>query len=295
MEIDSHYLSSKTDVQNSFTILSLNVLAPAYIRNHLYCESAFLKQYYRFHNLASRLVELKCDIIALQEMQQDTFNYMKNNLSNYDCYFTQRSKHVDGLALFISKEKFTRESEFIDLHISDPTEGDRKMLYAICRTNNNFKIILCTTHFSGGAKRHLRAFEIEAITSHINSKYDLNNTGFILCGDFNFTPEDQIYKNLTQTETYGLQLKNIFMGEEPPFTCYTEKFKKTLDYIFYSSKWIEKTKNCSVLYPTEEGPYPNKSWCSDHIPLKAEFSIKPNPTNTTHPDHPTSDPTMLSY
>jgi mRNA deadenylase 3'-5' endonuclease subunit Ccr4 len=66
---------------------------------------------------------------------------------------------------------------------------------------------------------------------------------------------------------------NTFQETHPPFTYYTENFRNTIDYIFYSN-WLELIKIKKL--PSKEevsscGFLPNQKFPSDHLMIFAEF------------------------
>jgi mRNA deadenylase 3'-5' endonuclease subunit Ccr4 len=114
---------------------------------------------------------------------------------------------------------------------------------------------------------------------------------YILCGDFNFTPESSTYKLYTEgvikpTDPTYPQLHEedkwvpilseavqssyaSFLGKEPEFTNhasnYGNKFTGTLDYIFISRSI--SVLNVLRLYKLQEvrSTFPNRAEPSDHI------------------------------
>jgi len=132
----------------------------------------------------------------------------------------------------------------------------------------------------------------------------------LLAGDFNSTPESAVYQFLRNgrvTEkhedlvhdpcgllgrmmphmTHDLQLATAYEtcnGKEAPFTNYTEEFKGTLDYVWFSHQ------DLSVLAVTqvdderdlkEETALPSSKRPSDHVSLVATFMFHDVPVPTS--------------
>jgi mRNA deadenylase 3'-5' endonuclease subunit Ccr4 len=106
------------------------------------------------------------------------------------------------------------------------------------------------------------------------------NDPYILCGDFNIQPNSIMYSILCSNideKNNSIPLKSAyfeFNKKEPNYTSYchrvNEKFKGTLDYIFYYGMdllFVPKLKLNNVLMPNENNP-------SDHLPISAEFYIE---------------------
>lgn len=134
--------------------------------------------------------------------------------------------------------------------------------------------------------------------------------GVVLLGDFNATPDSELYellstnqvcdkrmRNLTEKglkgfegkvkkvpfdspNTAGLQLQSIHTvlgGEEPQFTNYTEGFKGCLDYIAFDPKGLR----CAGVgeFPREgilkrELALPNSELPSDHLPVMCRLEFE---------------------
>jgi len=127
------------------------------------------------------------------------------------------------------------------------------------------------------------------------------NMPMLVCGDFNSTPDSAVYEYLRRgsvdTDHADLRadpagvLKNLSMGhamrmatayetcngQEAPYTNYTEDFKGTLDYIWFSSDTlvvlaISQVDDESQL--TQETALPSSTRPSDHVSLVATFMFR---------------------
>ena len=126
---------------------------------------------------------------------------------------------------------------------------------------------------------------------------------YIFAGDFNITPDSQMYKLMTENSVVlaaGFHGENLFheekwsprldsmksaykefYGKEPAFTNYAkvkgnkEAFVDTLDYIFYSRHWkVLDAGELPLKDIPERGPFPNRLECSDHIALTTTITIE---------------------
>merc|ERR1719476_555157 len=134
----------------------------------------------------------------------------------------------------------------------------------------------------------------------------IKNMPLLLCGDFNSTPESAVYELLRQgtvrsdyddlkVDPCGL-LKRLNIGHslhmatayetcngrEAQYTNYTEDFKGTLDYIWFSSETlavlaISQVDEESQL--TQETALPSSTRPSDHVSLVATFKFRDAPAD----------------
>ncbi len=131
------------------------------------------------------------------------------------------------------------------------------------------------------------------------SKLFADGLPYIIAGDFNITPNSQLYKSLTDKvmcissllEDYNpvdkwnpneLNLDKldsahaVYFGREPEYTCNTinsdiesgVEFKDTLDYILYKGL---RVLNAGTIHTKSPNVMPNQHNPSDHIPVFAYF------------------------
>ena len=121
----------------------------------------------------------------------------------------------------------------------------------------------------------------------------------IICGDFNSAAGTGVYDLITTgslpgnhvdlgNRRYGnftrdgmahpFKLKSAYTGpEELSFTNYTPTFTGVIDYIWYSVNALEVREllgNVDEEYLRKVPGFPNHHFPSDHLALKAEFSVK---------------------
>jgi len=136
------------------------------------------------------------------------------------------------------------------------------------------------------------------------------NMPILLCGDFNSTPESGVYEYLRsgnlrsdhedlRTDPVGL-LKNLKLGHslrmstayetcngrEAQYTNYTEDFKGTLDYIWFTADSlavlaISQVDDESQL--TQETALPSSTRPSDHVSLVSTFMFRDTPVEAQRP------------
>merc|ERR1712056_95224 len=132
----------------------------------------------------------------------------------------------------------------------------------------------------------------------------ISNMPLLICGDFNSTPDSAVYEYMRrgsvrsdhadmQNDPCGL-LKQLALrhslcmatayetcnGREAQYTNYTEEFKGTLDYIWFSPDAlavlaISQVDDESQL--TQETALPSSTRPSDHVSLVATFMFRDTP------------------
>lgn len=137
-----------------------------------------------------------------------------------------------------------------------------------------------------------------------------NQIPLLICGDFNSISGSGVhdllshgsvagshsdlanrgYGNFTRDGmTHGFSLKSAYSGaDELSFTNYTPNFTGILDYIWYSTNTLQVRGllgNVDQEYLRKVPGFPNQHFPSDHLALRAEFSMKPRKERkTANPD-----------
>jgi len=199
----------------------------------------------------------------------------------------------------LSKGNIALAVIFEDLHIrathSSQAQGPGGG-HALCVVNTH---ILCDPG-SADAKLWQAHMLVQTL------KQTINNMPLLICGDFNSTPESAVYEYLRRgsvradhedlrADPCGL-LKNIQLGHslrmatayetcngrEAAYTNYTEDFKGTLDYIWFSPDAlavlaISQVDDESQLM--QETALPSSTRPSDHVSLVATFIFHDAPVD----------------
>jgi CCR4-NOT transcription complex subunit 6 len=141
-------------------------------------------------------------------------------------------------------------------------------------------------------------FTVNEMSSILASRAGGAPVAVLLGGDFNSLPDSGVveyltrgkiapthsdfegvnYTPLTNRLTLGhkLQLRNT-CEEGVAFTNYTQDFRGTIDYVFYSAATITPLRHRAIpdAYLTQLHGCPNAHYPSDHLPLVAEYAIHP--------------------
>ncbi len=241
-------------------------------------------------NLAEYFKNRDADIVTLQEVEAGDFLEFYNSkyLSNlgYKAY-TAPSNDYRGYSIgFLSRLPLGRVTSHHLKDIRTPTSTFhfiRDIIQLEVLTNTGI-ITIFNTHcqpssissmYSKEHWKRIRKDEAKAINDIINeeaSNYKMIHKkpmDWIFCGDFNLTPDDTLYKILTdskQGETWTDIAK--FAGKDE-FTSSTTKPEERIDYIFVSSSMLKRylTKSFNV-----EKQDSLAKRISDHFGISSSFS-----------------------
>lgn len=122
----------------------------------------------------------------------------------------------------------------------------------------------------------------------------------LICGDFNIEADSGVYEFMTKgrvapdhhdlgNRKYGnftrdgighsFNMKSAYTEtNELSFTNYTPGFSGVLDYVWYSTNALQLQGllgDVDLDYIRRAPGFPNHHFPSDHLPIKAEFSVKP--------------------
>lgn len=185
----------------SLLIKTYNILYP-YENNNFKYLSCFGKDYgSRSVQILNNIGEDDCDVICLQEIDKNFFNYIKNNLSGFTGYHTNHDGSVnpkaDGVAVFFKAKSFTQ----LQLQTSDNkatnqskhrTTTARRDITVDLQDNLGKVSRICSVHIEGGPQRHIGDKQLSEILDNLEQ----NTSGvdqIILIGDLN---QDQfVYPN----------------------------------------------------------------------------------------------------
>jgi len=140
----------------------------------------------------------------------------------------------------------------------------------------------------------------------------VSNMPLLICGDFNSTPDSAVYEYLRRGSVrldhedlradpcgllHRLQMRHTFAmatayetcnGREAQYTNYTEDFKGTLDYIWFSQEALSVLAVSQVddeSQLTQETALPSSTRPSDHVSLVATFMFHDAPAEGHEAQH----------
>lgn len=212
------------DVATSSTIqpiriMTYNILAQNCIRRELfqYCSSECLKWKNRREILLREMKESKSDIICLQECDSNFYStYWRPNLeklgykSKYKAKTVPNLQNTFGCGIFFKEERFSavhyEDIEFQKLGIREDGTIDDELyrpnvaqIVVLQLKNETEGIIVGNTHLFWNPRfEYLRLRQSSLLLETIHRVQTEFGHSFVLCGDFNTSPNDLPYQFLTQ-------------------------------------------------------------------------------------------------
>jgi mRNA deadenylase 3'-5' endonuclease subunit Ccr4 len=251
-----------------FTVVSYNVLATAYIRRRFYPHTPpdCLAPSWRVPALVRHVAALDADLLCLQEVEAEVFAAMKESLGplGYEGrYAPKEGGRPDGCASFWRRRRFALQHE--ERLVYDDGSGHVALLLGFAAEGR--MLGLANTHLKWDAPdlapqlRHgLR--EARQLLGAIAGSAAVE--AWILCGDFNATPEDAVPAAIGSA---GFRAAHDALRSS--FTCNSNGEAKVIDYLVHSAA-LRATPQPP---PAIDGatPLPSATQPSDHLALQAVF------------------------
>lgn len=238
----------------SFNVLASNFVLPSYYPT---IEKEYLNINYRRERILSflRSIHKIVDIIGLQEVTKNEFQYYKRELSNYyNCFVPHDKGHwstdiPNGNALFINKDKFDNPL-FYDINLAAGNHCIKCDLFY-----HGVSISIFNIHLEDENKK-LRELQYNKVLSSID---DRNVYLDLIIGDFNME--------------HGIETKNFkdTLSRNPTFFDNIS----FIDHILYRSDIAEVEKGEVLIKNVtgDIGKYNFIFYGSDHIPVQTIIKI----------------------
>ncbi|XP_023219970.1 protein angel homolog 2-like isoform X3 [Centruroides sculpturatus] len=219
-----------------FTLMSYNILAQKLLEDnsllYCHCEPNILDWEYRSKNLLQEIQELQCDIICLQEVQDDHYyNLFKPFLENlgYYCLYKKRTStnKWDGCAIFFKTNMFS----LVDYHLVEfyrpgipLLDRDNVAIIALLKPNcvpttSDLKLCIATTHLLFNPRRgdvklaqiRLLLAELDKIAfKRVSSNKQPIYYPIVMCGDMNSEPFSPLYNFISRGK---LDCRGLMSGD----------------------------------------------------------------------------------
>ena len=225
--------------------------------------------------------DYNCDIIGTQEVKDNMFRDIKDNVKEYNIIGSSRSKKISSERnnILISKKHIIQEDKTFWLSENTDKIGSRKwysLFPRICTTAiveiDNNKVRICNSHLDNFLPK-AREYGLKKLMEVIEEEQKKEELPIILMGDFNATPDSKLINDFAKGK---FSKKKLVAVQEINKNLYNEvtrdNFKRKqqgvhIDYIFVSEQ-IEVI-NAEIIKYNINGKYP-----SDHYPLMADIKIK---------------------
>jgi endonuclease/exonuclease/phosphatase family metal-dependent hydrolase len=217
--------------------------------------------------------DYKCDIIGTQEVKDNMFKDIEDNVKDYIIIGQPRSKKNSSERnnILISKKHIIHEYKTFWLSENPDKIGSRKwysLFPRICTTAiveiDNNKVRICNSHLDNFLPK-AREYGLKKLMEVIEEEQKKEELPIILMGDFNATPDSKLINDFAKGK---FSKKKLVAVQETNKKLYNEvtrdSFKRKqqgvhIDYIFVSQE-IEVV-NAEIIKYNIHGKYP-----SDHYP-----------------------------
>jgi len=260
----------------SFTAATYNILADAYIKRdwYQYTHDDVLQPARRRAALCAHLVELDVDLLCLQEVEADAFNDFQRCLEplGYRGVFAQKGRaKPDGCATFYRTDVFNLEQavrvEYADAEQIAERSGHIAQILTL--NHRDQRLGLVNTHLKwdrrGVPAEQRYSYRQIVQLSGERKRHVPDCQAWIVCGDFNATPDDQIISHLQQT---GMTYSHA--DKAAAYTANMSGTPKVIDYLFHSRELEASPFALPKVTPTT--PLPSPEQPSDHLAVAARFS-----------------------
>ncbi len=258
----------------SFTLTSYNVLASSYIKPSFYPRTPpnSLESAWRIPALVKHAVDLGSDVLCLQEVDVQTLAALRVALEPLGFEGHDARKGLgkpDGCATFFRSSLFNvkrvERLEYADGNGLEPDSGHVALVVALEYEGRT--VAVANTHLKFDPPSTLLSERrgYRQITQWLVERDRLvpDADAWILCGDFNVTPENDV---ITVLHDAGLEYAHH--GLDAP-TCNSNDCAKMIDYVFHDAR----LRSVPVLPPRIDDltPLPSLEQPSDHLALSARL------------------------
>jgi mRNA deadenylase 3'-5' endonuclease subunit Ccr4 len=259
----------------SFAVASYNILADVYLRREWYPNSpqAVLDPRRRRPALVGHIERVAADVICLQEVEPAAFTAISASLQplGYQGHYAQKGAgRPDGCATFVRETAFTVRAKHI-LPYADGlrTRPDSGHVAQILMLEREGRVL-------GVANTHLRwdplgtpladQWAHRQITLLVEERevIDPRCLAWIICGDFNVTPESEVVRLLERSGFIS-----AYRGLQQQSTCVSNGTAKTIDYLLHTATLRSRPAGLPAI--DDRTALPSWEQPSDHLAIQAWF------------------------
>ncbi len=258
------------------TVASYNVLADAYAHPKRYpaVPPATLDRARRRAALLRRIAGLGADLLCLQEVEQECFDLLCDGLRGagyLGLWFQKRLGKPDGCATFWRSGRLQREADH-HVYFQDGERGGAAsghLALAAMLRDGDRRLGVVNTHLkwddpSRPAEQRWCYRQARELLAWLREKRPAPD-GWILCGDLNVAPGDEVLLLLLQDG-----FLDAFLGHDGAHTCWTSGHTAKIDHVLHSAGLRARPKPPPSLVGVRALPSAEEP--SDHVPLEAAFA-----------------------
>jgi mRNA deadenylase 3'-5' endonuclease subunit Ccr4 len=255
-----------------------NVLATSYIERARYpfTPPELLDAKIRLPAIAAHIVKLNADLLCLQEVEEEMFAVLNRSLSplGYEGVLTKKGGgKPDGCATFVRSQvhEWVRLArlEYDDALGEQPRSGHIAQLLVL-KWEGRF-LGVANTHLkwdpSSTPRDHRYGYRQLTELLRVRQALTPECEGWIICGDFNVTSEDEIIQTLQRA---GWQFSHAH--EHGVATCNSNQRAKMIDFIFHNDAIASTALELPQVQ--NDTPLPGPDQPSDHVAVTAHLRWK---------------------
>lgn len=244
---------------DTFRIVTYNVLNSEFVdaERYYYVTPEYLDWKYRREKIVEKLIQIEPEIICLQELDKESFEYFVQSFSNYEGYFANKGSSASGIGMFCKKNSFKAIHYRAKL-----CEGTSKcgkfaiqplLIAELESFNGNIFTVINTK-----IKWSENSIPYDPIWNHVQCILnEKQKSSTIVVGDFNMEENHYLIKRLLENN-----LQDSHENFKYP-TCYANQKYSRIDYILISPD----LKATPFLIKTILEEIPNEEEPSDHLPI----------------------------
>jgi len=246
----------------SFTVATYNVLATGYIRRKFYprTPAELLAPAWRLPALARHVAALDADVVCLQEVDAEIFTAIETALvpRGYVGHNAPRQgRKPDGCAAFVRPPVVVHSARRLAF-----ADGSGHIAQMLDLTVAGRRLGIANTHLKWSASDvPLEAQPPMRQAVELLAMLDRDRDGWILCGDFNMTPETAVID--------AVRRAGFGAAHQMGYTCNPNGRAKTIDYLFHSAGLSARPRPLPAI--DDATPLPSPEQPSDHLALVAAF------------------------
>jgi len=299
--------SENAPADQTFSICQMNILADYYGKMHSmgwpfsrFCLKEHLAWDYRWPLIKTVVLSRMSEVVCLEELDGAHWSLALADFraAGFDGRYLQKMcDKPDGSAIFIKTTVFKvleQKNMVLDTCCGlKSAQYDQVALALLLQHIPSGRMLrVAATHLKseyGGSYEAVRLAQVVSLATQLGDFHPL--VPIVLCGDFNSHPTQTVKAYLSsavvraaagevqiakeQDLTNPLPLESVYgllPGGEPPFTCYVDDYKGTIDYIMFSRSLGLQPLEVLDIPKLETMPFiPHETHPSDHLELFARF------------------------
>jgi protein angel len=255
-------------------VVTYNILANSYLNLEWYrhCDREALNWEKRKALLCQQVKNFDAQIICLQEVEQDAFDQLEQELASrgyQGIYAKKGNDKPDGCATFIKTAAVQLKKSAV-IYYQDKAKGtlhSGHLALVVYLEVAGGSIGIINTHLKWDRKdrakaRHIGYQQLQELLAKVEA--DRATSAWVICGDFNAQPDSAIIKEIRQRGWH-----DAYYGQEQN-SCNPNGKAKRLDYIFHSHNLTALPTKLKRIF--NRTPLPSLTEPSDHLALAATLA-----------------------